>query len=95
MPPASSTKIVLPPAVPSTPVGSSQPRPTPRMRALPTTQADKDRARARFGEAHRGVTAKVHLAAAAVDIKAQRKAVRELSDALVSRGSFVLVVFLC
>ena len=54
------------------------------MRVPPTTHADKDRARARYGEAYCKVAATVILAAAATDNKSQRAAINELSDALVS-----------
>ena len=73
-----STKIILPPAA------ASQSRPMPRMRAPPTTHADKDRARARYREAYHKVAATVILAAAATDNKWRRAAINELSDSLVS-----------
>jgi hypothetical protein len=92
MPPSNrSTKIILPASTPVAASSSNQAQPAPRMRALPTTHEDKKLARARFGEAHRAVAAQVAITAAAIDNKAQRAAVRELSDALVSRVSFILV----
>jgi hypothetical protein len=75
-----SAKIVLPATNPAT---SS--RPEPRMRATPYTTDDKQRARARYGEAHRDVSAKVTVAAAAEDNKTRRSAVYELNESLVSR----------
>ena len=81
-------KIILPPAVSSATATSSQSRPAPRMRALPMTQEDKNRARQHFGEAYHRAAAQV-TAVAAADNKGQKPAVAALADALVSN------VFVC
>ena len=81
-------KIILPPAVSSAAATSSQSRPAPRMRALPTTREDKNRARQRFGEAYHHAAAQV-TAVMAADNKGRKPAVAALADALVSN------VFVC
>ena len=81
-------KIILPPAVSSAAATSSQSRPAPCMRVLPTIQEDKNRVRQHFGEAYRRAAAQVTVVAAA-DNKGRKPAVAALADALVSN------VFVC